>query len=71
MKSRERLGHIRRSVCTHDAVGSLATHSREDLRYHEVGVLRMQAIAYATKYGWIYYFDALELVVVYHLSVIS
>ena len=53
MKSRERLGHIRRSVCTHDAVGSLATHSREDLRYHEVGVLRMQAIAYATKYGWI------------------
>ena len=24
----------------------------------------MQAIDYATKYGWIYYFDALELVVV-------
>ena len=34
-------------------------------------VLRMQAIAYVTKYGWIYYFDVLELVVVYHLSEIS
>ena len=58
--------------CVHITQETLWLHTAEqDLRYHEVGVLRMQAIAYATKYGWIYYFDALELVVVYHLSVIS
>ena len=29
MKLRERFGHIRRSVCTHNAVGSLVTHDAE------------------------------------------
>ena len=57
-------------MCTHNAVDSLATH-----KSRRPAISRSGSITYASNClcnkVWIYYFDALELVVVYHLSVIS